>query len=209
MTKPKEYNAYLCFFGCEEISDYLFERVEWPWMHDVMLACGELSFEDVALFRSSGIIDIGTDDVATSTALSSGCVPARSDTSGDTSTAIVVFQQPEEQEQVIAALKWATKVEELGVLLGLMRSLPEQVIKEQVRLYKSHVESTSAVAVVAVAMKVDVHPSKLSSRCAVAAAFDKYINKFWFRGRVALAEINSCFIYRGTIELRKRRRLIR
>jgi len=38
----------------EVISDYLLERLEAPWMHDLMVACHELDKEDVLLFRSGG-----------------------------------------------------------------------------------------------------------------------------------------------------------
>jgi hypothetical protein len=40
----------------EAISDYLIERIEEPWMHDLMVLCEELDADDVTLHRSSGSI---------------------------------------------------------------------------------------------------------------------------------------------------------
>jgi len=39
-----------------DLSDYLLQRLEVSWMHDMMLACGELSYADVEQARSRGLI---------------------------------------------------------------------------------------------------------------------------------------------------------
>ena len=47
-------------FGAQEVSDYLVERAEQPWMHDLLVMCDELKGDDVNRFRSRGTLEVRT-----------------------------------------------------------------------------------------------------------------------------------------------------
>ena len=147
-------------------------------MHDLMVACQEISYEDVERFRSSGQFRSGG-NAEPETPSAGPVAPAVSDASNtlvESATNALGGS-----DKVFAALAWATHLnpsENHALLVKLASSLPGPVVEEQVRLYEAQCD--------VVAIKSDtptkllVYPHLLKSRMQVAQAFHEYlINKGW------------------------------
>ena len=156
----------------EEISDYLIQRVEEPWMQDLMVACQEISADDVAALRADGLgrpgsgvieeTDAAAVAVAEDEALAVVAVVAEDEAAAvaeDSAEAMVAgavvpmaagavaptaaVAESLRLKRVLAALKWVTRINDASVLQGLASSLPDPVLNEQLRLYD---ERPAAVA---------------------------------------------------------------
>ena len=115
-----------------DVSDYLFERMREPWMMELMAACQELRSSDVALYSFH-----------TSPAGHAPTAPAPA--------VAAPLHAPEEQgdhvqadEETLKAMRWASKLGGDANVLALIRSLPTQIVKEQVALYRKQDETAVA-----------------------------------------------------------------
>jgi len=158
-------------------------------MFDLMVACHEISSDDVARVRHS----VATAPAAADTA--AAAVPA-ADTAAaavpvaDTAAAAVrpaglqgelavaepssgsaVADSLPENALIMKALVWATKLNDNALLRGLAGSLPEAVLEEQIRLYQANKDIVKHDK----PESLLVHAHLLSSRMQAAAAFDKYL----------------------------------
>ena len=57
LSLPHTYDARVALR--EEASDYLIQRIQEPWMHDLMVLCEELNGEDVSLIRFENLCSVG------------------------------------------------------------------------------------------------------------------------------------------------------
>ena len=112
-----------------DVSDYLLERMQEPWMLDLLVASQELDIDDVALYFShtSPAVAAPTPAVA--------APPHAPDEQGD-------HVQPD--EETFEAMRWASQLEGDANVLALIRSLPTQIVTEQVVLYRKRDETAVA-----------------------------------------------------------------
>ena len=134
-------------------------RLVLPWMQDLMAACQEISWADVALSRSGG----------------DGGPATAAENAGDHAAIIDLDPPPSEpSELVLKALTWATKLQDEALVTALAKSLPAAVRNEQLQLYNE-----SLTRVVESKAKEPgnllVSPQLLKSRMQVAAAYAKYL----------------------------------
>ena len=116
-----------------ECSDYLIARTGEPWIHDVMVACQELREEDVSLYRS------GNDKIL---AAPTAPAPAVADPA---LAAPAVTDVVTPDDETFKAMRWASKLEDDSCVLGLIRTLPKDIVEEQVSLYRRRDETAIAV----------------------------------------------------------------
>ncbi len=142
-----------------DISDYLRDRIDEPWLHDIMVACQELSHEDVELSKHV-------------TAPKTKHAPTEpSPAVADLAIAAVV-EAPD--EETFAAMQWASKLEDDSCVLSLIRSLPKHVVEEQVSLYRQRDETAVAVAQ-GPTRKISVGPrARFHTRMTVAHRFHTF-----------------------------------
>ena len=131
-------------------------------MCDLMLACNEISREDVALLRPS----------------EAAGMPAVAERPSDPAVAAVA-EHPSKPAAtghaapIMKALAWATQLGDNALLAGLAGSLPGAVLEEQHRLYEA---SQTIVAKPSKAPEqLLVHAHLHSSRMQAASVFDKYL----------------------------------
>ena len=193
--KPGLVNNYcIILAAAQEISDYLIARVQRAWMQDLMVALQAISAEDVALFRGEGekghcgalpeetaAVAERPEETAAVAERSSEPVP---------SDGVSMERTPSDQTALtVAALSWATHLQDHALLVGLAGSLPEAVVEEQVRLYEAR---GGVVAKASTEPKqILVYPNLLKSRVQAAAAFDKFLKGEGWEGTTRLPR-NAC-----------------
>ena len=194
--KPGLVNNYcIILAAAQEISDYLIARVQSPWMQDLMVALQEISAEDVALFRGEGEKGHCGDALPEETAAvaerpeETAAVAERS-SEPVPSDGVSMERTPSDQTaSTLAALSWATHLQDHALLVGLAGSLPEAVVQEQVRLYEAR---GGVVAKASTEPKqILVYPNLLKSRMQAAAAFDKFLKGEGWEGTTRLPR-NAC-----------------
>jgi hypothetical protein len=148
-----------------EISDYLLERIQLPWMHDIMVACQELGAKAAAELASECTLSLAL-PVDPPSAVAE---PAKEPTDQTAERTV--------DEETFAALRWASGLDQDANVLSLIRALPNEIVEEQVRNYRER--SSTAVAA------VPAHPDKLrlgicansvrlGTRLLVGARFHRY-----------------------------------
>ena len=116
-----------------ELSDYLIARLMETWMHDVMVVCQELRLEDVNLYRSGGVSILAA-PTAPAPAVAESAVAA-----------VVQKEVVAPDEETFAAMRWASRLNDDSCVLGLIRSLPKEIVEEQLSLYRRRDLTTVAV----------------------------------------------------------------
>ena len=114
-----------------ELSDYLLQRLHFPWMIDILSVTCELDPEDVKFARSDEI-QVGQKLDAFETAVA----------------AIARDDEPEPvSEEAMDAMRRASKIEDDCSVLELVRSLPIQVVQEQTRLWNARQTAVAAISI--------------------------------------------------------------
>ena len=142
-----------------ELSDYLISRIGEPWMLELMVACQELESTDLAAASTHIFVPSG--------AVAPPAVAA----------APAVADKPEETfetvpQETFEAIRWASNLQDAANVLSLCRSLPGEIIQEQLRLYRNR-EAQPAVADIPQPIVID-HKTRYHERMLVAARFHKY-----------------------------------
>ena len=141
-----------------------------------MVACQEISPEDVALVRAERLDAVaeqplGADDSAWTQVRTSPPLPKAA-----------VADQPLEADdsgEVVKALAWATGLKEHALIVGLAESLPDVVLEEQRRAYRAREPKKPKTE----PLKILVYPHLLRSRMQVAAALNADLRrKGWVSG---------------------------
>jgi hypothetical protein len=154
-----------------ELSDYLIERMGDLWMLDIMVACQELDEEDVRLYRSGGAALILAAPTAPAPAVEDLAV---------TTSAVADLALVAPDEETFAAMRWASTLDDEASVLHLIRTLPKQIVEEQVCLYRGRDEATLAAAALKKGpkLKISLGPKALlQTRLLVAQRFHKYCEK--------------------------------
>ncbi len=147
----------------EKISDFLIERSEEYWMHDLLVSCQEIKQESVNVHRSRGFIDLTASELVAGHAAE----PIKAEGEVESPSAI---------EEVLRALEWSTQLHDLGIMESLRKSLPAPILKEQVLRYRVHLEQPAHITAVAEKCLVAIDPcSTLGMRNTVALRFDEYL----------------------------------
>ena len=151
-----------------EVAAYISDRYDVPWLHDLLVVTAELNIEDVEQFRSSGSQPISIDLTDSSlpvakTTSSAVAEPVKAAEAEPTKAAVAepakTTSSPVAEpasaggadtleaslEEVQKALKWSTGMKDTGILVGLMASLPEWSLQEQVMAYRDHTKTAVAV----------------------------------------------------------------
>ena len=145
-------------------------------MHDLMVACQEISLEDVALVRAERLDAVaeqplGADDSAWTQVRTSPPLPKAA-----------VADQPLEADdsgEVVKALAWATGLKDHALIVGLAESLPDVVLEEQRRAYRAREPKKPKTE----PLKILVYPHLLRSRMQVAAAWNADLRRQgWVEG---------------------------
>mgnify|MGYP003327701679 CR=1 FL=1 len=116
-----------------ELSDFLMARLQTPWMIDLLVCTQELNHEDVriAMHDETQIgQELTPSPHAFETAVSAICID-------DAELAPV-------SEDALDALRWASRLPDDLQVLALARSLPAQVVHEQIRLWKARDTAVAA-----------------------------------------------------------------
>ena len=114
----------------EEISDYLMDRMDEPWMIDILSSSQELiDAEEVARARSEEKPPLPPPNRPPNAADGGELEP------GPKAIAGIVLEDGVELEPVTTetmdAMRWASKLNDDCAVLALVRSLPNQVVQEQ------------------------------------------------------------------------------
>ena len=141
----------------DKISDYLIDRVDEPWMIDLLVVSQELSLEDVNDSRSDEM-QVGREPKG--------------------KIAEIALEDPDElepvSEETMDAMRWASKIDDDSGVLALVRGLPIQVVQEQVRRYKERGTAVAARSLPKYKIVVGSFPS-VKCKHAVAKRFDAYL----------------------------------
>ena len=105
-------------------------------MHDAMVVLQELEEEDVSAYRS-GVAQIVTAPIAAPIAAPVAVAEAVEQSAIDED-----IGKPDEES--FAAMRWASKLDDDANVLSLLRSLPKQIVEEQVQLYRKRDETAVA-----------------------------------------------------------------
>ena len=159
------------------MSDYLIQRAREPWLEDLLVACEEIRGEELIFHRSRGVESGGLVDLTIDDQPRDG---GEEEASGG-STALATTPPEAIDEETFdrrwKAIQWATGAKDTGVLRGLLASLPDTVVDEQVELWKA---AASAVAErkteeVEEEAKPKILADNLNERYRVLLALDKYL----------------------------------
>ena len=157
-----------------ELSDYLLDRIDEPWMHDIMASCQELEWADVHALRS----------VATHVPpelILSAKPPAVAAAIAEPLEVAAVVAKPD--EETFEAIRWATKLQDDSSVLAVLEALPNKVVEEQVMLYKKRNKRDHATMVAAAAQAQPppkIHIGKggrFAQRMKVAERFHSYMQE--------------------------------
>ena len=114
-------------------------------MHDIMVACQEIEFADVEEYRRGGEME-ATPQLRTCRDRGSDAscgvlvtVPAECPSIPSLGRRIV----EEDLGRVLLVLKWITKLTDQSSLLALANTLPDQILREQIRMYDADVAGAS------------------------------------------------------------------
>ena len=151
------------------MSDYLLNRVQVPWMHDLMVSCQEISAADVELFHARSLPDEHPDEHPAVVDRPSEVAPAPKPAVADQPL------QTDDGGEMLKALAWATKLKDHAIIVGLAESLPHAVLEEQLRAYRASTAIAEAPKPEAASPRILVYPHLLKSRMQVAAAFNAYL----------------------------------
>ena len=179
-----------------EVSDYLCERFDTPWMHRLLVASAELNADDMGecdcdgedapakspsalaceaagtqaqgRVGSSQAGDIGKRGTGTADGL------AKQGSSSAVATAAVADARATEGQECKDALQWSTGLRDAGAIAGLIVSLPEWALQEQVLAYRRREKEVPKTDKRTYKI-ITVEPGRYASRCNVAAAYDDYL----------------------------------
>ena len=148
-----------CIVIAQDVGEYLIVRAQEAWMEDLMVACEEIHGEELQFYRSRGAHVTGVHDLTKEDQRDEGEVQSAAGTAQlcipEGSTAAMstpASAKPEAEALQIKkrnALQWVTGSKDGAMLLGLMASLPETVLQEQVVRFENRPSLTGTVAVAA------------------------------------------------------------
>ena len=115
-----------------ELCDYLIERSDDFWMHELMERLGEVDKDDLQTSKSHEVQPEELDITTTTIVAVPPAFPAPAQEAVD--------EAPSEKtidEETFNAMKWASKLCDHSSVLSLAQALPAEIIREQVVLYRN------------------------------------------------------------------------
>ena len=168
------------------LSDYLIERMDEPWMIDILVASQELDGEEVKRAKSENNPPLPPPNRPPNAA-DGGELEQTPAKTAVAAIADIALEDCGELEPVTTeamdAMRWASKLNDDCAVLALMRSLPNQVVQEQICRYNARETAVAARKLPNHKMSVGPFPTIRCKR-AVAKRFDVFLE---MRG-VALAQ---------------------
>ena len=162
----------------DELSDYLMDRAGQSWMQDVLVVCEEISSELVKRSRSdlSAAADLSLDGVVDLTVdLETVADPVQLELTAlmdEVSDAPPVHGRIPTDEEM-AAMRWASNIQDDNLVRNLVRDLPLHVVEEQIAKHK---QSLTTVAKAATSKRV-IHVQRtatLQQKYQVAKALHEF-----------------------------------
>ena len=145
-----------------EISDYLISRIGETWMQEMMVALQELQIEDFNASISGGtqIREVPSAPAPASVEPAEECAHPEDDAAPT--------------EETFEAMRWASQLENDSAVLSLIRSLPKEIVAEQVHRYQKRGE-TAVAANTKAQEKIELGPnSRYHVKMVVAQRFHLY-----------------------------------
>ncbi len=160
--------------ACQEIADYIVERIRFAWFLDVMVLTQEVTTDEVqALRRLQSAFD---DEELVPQPGATAAAVASSGGSG-----VVEVDGERVCEELVQAIQWYTGLSDSACALDVARELMPAERDEQLLRYRNRGCEHKAAAQ---KQKRAVVPSLLSSRMEIAGAFDEHIRSAgWSRGK--------------------------
>jgi len=150
-----------------EICDYLIERVDELWMQELMVKLAEVDADD---FKQSKTQEVQPEELGIVTtslvAVPAVAAPVKEAEDEERSEDIV-------DELTFKAMKWASNLPHYTSVLSLIKSLPKQIVQEQIQKYRN--KPTESAVAVAHGGKITLCPkSRYNLKMLVAARFHVY-----------------------------------
>ena len=170
--------------ACQEIADYIVQRVRCAWFLDVMVLTQEVTMEEVQELRR---LQSALDDEQL--VPQPGATAAAAAPSGDLGAVEVDGEAV--CEELVQAIQWWTGLKDSACALDVARELMPAEREEQLLRYRNRGREHKAPAQ---KQKRVVVPSLLSSRMEIAGAFDEHIRSAGWRPglRMPCGETRSC-----------------
>ena len=162
----------------QDVSDFLIARAQLPWLQDLLVACEELSGEDLLLHRSCGAVDsvlVHIPDEVFENPYGMGAASGMdADDTEAPEPADAIAQLPaDELAELHAAVTWAIGIKDEAVVSGLLQTLPMSVLQEQRALYEKREIATKKPAVAGGVL----NPKNYQSKKRFLLALDAYLTQ--------------------------------
>ena len=152
-----------------ELADYLTDRADALWMHELMVRLGEVDADDLKTSMSQEVQPEEL-DITTTTLVAAPAFPAPAKEAAD--------EAPSENtvdEETFNALQWASRLSDYSSVLSLIQSLPKEIVREQVMLYRNRDAETAVAAATKQKQKTRLNPkSRYTVKMLVAARFHTF-----------------------------------
>jgi hypothetical protein len=152
-----------------ELADYLTDRADALWMHELMVRLGEVDADDLKTSMSQEVQPEEL-DITTTTLVAAPAFPAPAKEAAD--------EAPSENtvdEETFNALQWASRLSDYSSVLSLIQSLPKEIVREQVMLYRNRDAETAVAAATKQKQKIRLNPkSRYTVKMLVAARFHTF-----------------------------------
>ena len=152
-----------------ELSDYLNDRADALWMHELMERLGEVDADDLKASKSQEVHPEEL-DITTTTLVAVPAFPAPAKEAVDEA-----LSETTVDEETFNALQWTSRLPDYSSVLSLIQSLPKEIVREQVVLYRNRHAEAAVAAATKQNPKIGLNPkSRYTVKMLVAARFHTY-----------------------------------
>ena len=152
-----------------ELADYLNDRADALWMHELMERLGEVDADDLKASKSQ---NVQPEELAitTTTLVAVPVFPAPAKEAVDEAPSETTVD-----EETFNALQWTSRLPDYSSVLSLIQSLPKEIVREQVMLYRNRHTEAAVAAAPKENQKIRLNPkSRYTVKMLVAARFHTY-----------------------------------
>ncbi len=152
-----------------ELADYLNDRADALWMHELMERLGEVDADDLKASKSQNVQPEEL-DITTTTLVAVPAFPAPAKEAVDEAPSETTVD-----EETFNALQWTSRLPDYSSVLSLIQSLPKEIVREQVMLYRNRHTEAAVAAAPKENQKIRLNPkSRYTVKMLVAARFHTY-----------------------------------
>ena len=156
----------------DEVADYICDRCQEDWMHDLLVVTQELSADLLNDARQEA------HDSPAAAIIPEPLVPG-SEPGEASAPASTVAEATEPQgcvtHDALAAIQWSTNLTDLSVVRAVCSQLPEWAIQQQLALFRNKAEAPSAIAVKDAEIKLLVRPKYECDRRKACEALHQWL----------------------------------